>query len=139
MDELNFTEHVAQLKRNFIDPLAEQCHFFDETGKLLGETPPPSKLEWQNVHGHMDTLSQRILNLEQSGVNLPPVVFPPTLPGGEPPINPLELSLLARIAVLEGREDSVPKYWLDTNAKFQELERAHLVCMREMGPLQQMV
>ena len=45
--------------------------------------------------------------------------------------------MLARIASLEAKGSSIPQYWVDTSSKFQELERAHLVCMREVNNLGQ--
>ena len=45
--------------------------------------------------------------------------------------------MLARIASLEAKGSSIPQYWVDTNSKFQELERAHLACMREVNNLGQ--
>ena len=45
--------------------------------------------------------------------------------------------MLARIASLEAKGSSIPQYWVDTNSKVQELERAHLACMREVNNLGQ--
>ena len=45
--------------------------------------------------------------------------------------------MLARIASLEAKGSSIPQYWVDTNFKVQELERAHLACMREVNNLGQ--